>query len=123
MEPKNGLKISYTPSSLWFFYRVLIGTVPKLKKVCEGEKSFLGEKIIQLPPACTVSRVVVEVVEDEASEAIEAKETERSGGKPPSVSIWRLVKDFLRAGIKKKKEVREGGSRKITKIFATFFFN
>ena len=74
-----------------------------------------------MPPACTVSRVVVEVVEDEASEAIEAKETERSGGKPPSVSIWRLVKDFLRAGIKKKKEVREGGSRKITKIFVTFF--
>ena len=98
------------------FYRVLIGTVPKLKKVCEGEKSFLGEKIIQLPPACTVSRVVVEVVEDEASEAIEAKETERSGGKPPSVSIWRLVKDFLRAGIKKKKRLGRADFEKLLRF-------
>lgn len=65
-----------------------------------------------MPPACTVSRVVVEVVEDEASEAIEAKETERSGGKPPSVSIWRLVKDFLRAGIKKKKRLGRADLRK-----------
>ena len=66
---------------------------------------------------------MVEVVEDEASEAIEAKETERSGGKPPSVSIWSLVKDFLRASIKIKKRLGRapGVSRKITKIFVTFF--